>query len=223
MSYFLRIILTIILLLAGFTAHADSDPRMVFEVLPDENRGITVQDLHRDVRAAADMALPRLWHRIVPGHAHKQIPKKIKAIRFLQRATPTPEGVIITFHARRVFAWLEANHVPSIDDAISGTSEAVPVPQNQDTLATSGSVAPASNGAYLILTIERRASLPEQVLFEEDLKHEPRIVDLSLRQVNRDGQQYRLRLKGADDQWLVQWFKRRGLTLSPTIEGWVAR
>lgn len=77
--------------------------------------------------------------------------------------------------------------------------------------------------AFLTLTIERQASLPEQVLFEEELRRDPRILDLSLKQVNRDGQQYRLQLRGADDQWLALWFKHRGLTLSPTIEGWVVR
>ncbi|NWF35292.1 hypothetical protein [Mariprofundus sp. KV] len=88
-------------------------------------------------------------------------------------------------------------------------------------LATENTADP--HKAFLTLTIERQASLPEQVLFEEELRRDPRILDLSLKQVNRDGQQYRLQLRGADDQWLAHWFKRRGLTLSPTIEGWVAR
>ncbi|GAV20178.1 hypothetical protein MMIC_P1142 [Mariprofundus micogutta] len=217
MSYFLRITLILTLLLASFTAHADTDPRMVFKVLPDENRGITVQDLHRDVRAAADMALPKLWFRIVPDYAQNQIPKKVKAVRFLKRATPTPEGVTITFNAKRVFAWLKSNNIPSFDDP------AEPVAQMQTETTMSEPIAAVAKGAYLILMVHRHASLPEQVLFEEDLKREPRIADLSLRQVNRDGQQYRLRLNGSDDQWLTLWFKRRGLTLSPTIEGWVAR
>jgi len=82
---------------------------------------------------------------------------------------------------------------------------------------------PAAPDSYLLLSIERQASLPEQVLFEDDLRHDPRIINLSLRQVNRDGQQYRLLLTGSDDQWLVEWFRQRGLTLSPTLEGWVAR
>ncbi len=82
---------------------------------------------------------------------------------------------------------------------------------------------PASQGSYLLLSIERQASLPEQVLFEDDLKREPNIISLSLKQVNRDLQQYRLHLKDPDDQWLVEWFRQRGLELSPTPDGWVAR
>jgi len=75
----------------------------------------------------------------------------------------------------------------------------------------------------LLLTVQRETSLADQVLFEDDLREDPRIVKLSLRQVNREGQQYRLQLNGSDDQWLMQWFARRGMTLIPTIEGWVAR
>lgn len=81
----------------------------------------------------------------------------------------------------------------------------------------------AAKNNYFLLSMERQASLPEQVLFEDDLKHDPRIIHLSLRQVNRDMQQYRLQLKGPDHQWLIEWFEQRGLELSQTQEGWVAR
>lgn len=84
-------------------------------------------------------------------------------------------------------------------------------------------VVPPVQDGYLLLKVQRQASLPEQILFEEELRHDRRILDLSLRQVNQDGQQYRLHLKGADDQWLGEWFRRRGMFLTPTIEGWVAQ
>ncbi len=320
-----RLLLTLTLLfVSAYSAHA-ADPRMEFEVKANQGKGISVQDLHRDVRAAAEMALPQLWFRIVPNDARKKIPAKMKAVSFLERATPTPEGVTITFNARRVFAWLKANNVPYVEQlpalnldvqlldakgrsmdqsarvlkayaqqtssfwgyaldenaaslvlswqyqnnrqvllSVRGTSRlgefsdmrqlasgdpvtqlkpwlseillkardsSIPSVENetqvarQDSASPSqpASVSPVSQGIYLLLSIQRHASLPEQVLFEEDLRRERRILDLSLRQVNRDGQQYRLRLNGADDQWLTLWFKHRGLTLSPTIEGWVAR
>lgn len=82
---------------------------------------------------------------------------------------------------------------------------------------------PAAQDSYVLLSIERQASLPEQVLFEDDLKRDPRIINLSLQQVNRNMQQYRLHLKDSDDQWLVEWFGQRGMELSQTQEGWVAR
>jgi len=304
---------------------AGSDTRLSIEVTPNEQQKTTVQKLHNNVRGAADLALPQLWHRIIPRHAHKQIPKKVKAVRFLQRATPTPEGVTVTFHGKRVFAWLKKNNIPYIEQqptwnlelqlvnrkgksmrqsaamlkqyasqtskvwgyslqssapslvlnwqwldnrqvllTVRGTSalgeytdmrklsSGDPVAQLKPWLsevllkARDGQVlpaadktvspvaltsitqnqlqiAPVSNDLYLILNIERQASLPEQILFEEELKSDPRILDLSLRAVNRENQQYRLHLKGGDDQWLVRWFSRRGLTLTATIEGWVAR
>lgn len=207
-------ILLALLCLSVNVAHAEDDP-LVFNVSP--YAGMTVQQLHSDVRLAANMALPQLWNRVVPPSAQHKIPRNVNALSFLQRATPTPEGVTITFQESRVSAWLKANNIPRI-----GEQPAVAVPGASAALSTQTQSA-ASGGLYLVLRVEHRASLPEQVLFEEDLRREPRILDLSLRQVNRDGQQYRLRLNGTDDQWLVQWFKRRGMTLSPTIEGWVAR
>ena len=74
-----------------------------------------------------------------------------------------------------------------------------------------------------MLTIQRQASLPEQVLFEDDLGRDPHVVTLSLRQVNKQGRQYRLSLKGSDDQWLFEWIKRRGMMLTASVEGWVVR
>ncbi|OIO71637.1 MAG: hypothetical protein AUJ57_06915 [Zetaproteobacteria bacterium CG1_02_53_45] len=203
--------LLVLLCLPVTAVHAQDDP-LVFNVTPSS--GMTVQQLHSDVRLAANMALPQLWNHVVPASAQHKIPRSVNAISFLQRATPTAQGVTITFQESRVFAWLKANNIPRIGEqpAVSSFPAASAPVQSA-----------ASAGAYLLLRIEHRASLPEQVLFEEDLRRESRILDLSLRQVSRDGQQYRLRLNGTDDQWLVQWFKRRGMTLSPTIEGWVAR
>jgi len=75
----------------------------------------------------------------------------------------------------------------------------------------------------LRLSVQRPAGLADQVSFEQELELDPRILSLSLRQVTKDGQQYRLKLKGSDDVWLTEWFARRGMTLTPTLEGWVAR
>ncbi|PIW44100.1 MAG: hypothetical protein COW18_13920 [Zetaproteobacteria bacterium CG12_big_fil_rev_8_21_14_0_65_54_13] len=316
---------TALLLLLAQPALAASDARMQVLVAPDAERGITLDTLRSNIAQAADMALPRLWARIVPQQAQRDIPGNIKGIRFLQRATPGDDGVTIVFQSRRVFAWLKANNIPYIAEAPAwhltidlqnaagrsmpesaarlrrhaenlaeyiGYSEDSTAPalvlawrwldSRQVSLSVRGGtrlgefaqtrivasgdpaqqlqpwldelllkardayvasaepilpvvtgpqVAPAdqpleavsaSADGYLLLKVQRQAPLSEQILFEQDLLQDPRILDLSLRQVNRDGQQYRLHLKGSDDLWLRDWFSRRGMVLTPTIEGWVA-
>ena len=317
----IRILSLVLLLLMPQLAMAANDPRMTVELLADDEKGQSVEYLHSNIRKAADLALPALWNRLVLQSARSQIPKRVKAVLFLQRATPHENGVTVTFNQKRVVAYLEKHEIPHIANqpawnlsvqlsnasgrsmpqsaamlkeraaamakewgyaidaadeslvlhwrwldsqqialSIRGTSKlgelsetrmvssgdpfrqlepwlsevllkarnayasnaavATPVTTTDTTSTQPAAVQPQ---AFLTLNLERQASLPEQVLFEEELRRDPRILDFSLKQVNRDGQQYRLHLKGSDDQWLVHWFKRRGLTLTPTIEGWVAR
>lgn len=198
-----------------------ADVRLQVDVNAQEH-DVEVRWLHSHVRKAADMALPVLWQRLVPAHSQNLIPKKVKAVRFLQKAKPTEEGVRITFHEKRVFTWLKNNQIPYYaEQSAEPVQPPAPVPAAQPTAPLQQMM--TRTQAELILTVVRRASLPEQVLFEEDLKKDPRILSLSLRQVNRDSQQYRVQLKGADDAWLTAWFRRRGLTLTASVEGWVAR
>lgn len=75
----------------------------------------------------------------------------------------------------------------------------------------------------LLLTVERQASLAEQVLFEDDLGRDPHVTGLLLQLVDRDRRQYRLHVQGVDDRWLVEWFGQRGMELTAVAEGWVAR
>ncbi|MDX8405694.1 MAG: hypothetical protein R8K50_06025 [Mariprofundus sp.] len=312
-------------------ALAATDARMQILVTPNEEAGITLQSLQTHIAQAADMALPRLWPRIVPQQALINIPSPVAGMRFLQRATPTENGLMISFQARRVFAWLQANNIPYIEQApawrvqinlqdefgrimtrsgamlnasaeqmamdlgyiitpaapalildwrwldssrvslsVRGNArlgeyeetrmlasgdpvkqlqpwlqevllkardatllpdepvrqaatllqQPVPMDAGHRTMPTQAGAAAVDD--YLLLKVRRHASLPEQILFEQDLRQDPRILDLSLRQVNSDGQQYRLHLKGSDDLWLRDWFSRRGMTLTATIEGWVA-
>jgi len=304
-----------------------ADARMQVDVLA-KVQDVNVQWLHANVRQAADLALPQLWHRIIPRQAHALIPNKVNAIRFLQKASPNAEGIRITFHPQRVFKYLKQQGLPYIAEqpilnvvlqlyneagrpmqqsanALLGiaASEATvrgyrvddqgatlvllwrwlddgqvylsvrgnskldefsdtrrlhagdPVAQlrrwmtevllqARDAYAESGVVVQAdaakadahtisplgrsmpqatAKDIVLLLSVQRQASLPDQVLFEDELQQDSRIINLSLQQVNKDGQRYRLQLKGSDDQWLTQWFARRGMVLTPTIEGWVAR
>jgi len=192
---------------------AEPDPRMQVAVIA-ANQGVEVRWLHTHIQRAAMMALPQLWNRLIPGHAHNMIPKKVSAIRFLKKATPTEEGVNIIFDQRRVFSYLEDNKIPYYVEQ-SGRIKTESQP-----FADGLPLAPAQVKSGLLM-IERQASLPEQVLFEEDLGHDPHVISLSLRQVNGQGRQYRLSLKGSDDQWLFDWIKRRGMTLTTSMEGWV--
>ncbi|PIP03160.1 MAG: hypothetical protein COX55_01385, partial [Zetaproteobacteria bacterium CG23_combo_of_CG06-09_8_20_14_all_54_7] len=73
---------TALLLLLAQPALAASDARMQVLVAPDAERGITLDTLRSNIAQAADMALPRLWARIVPQQAQRDIPGNIKGIRF---------------------------------------------------------------------------------------------------------------------------------------------
>jgi len=213
----------LLLLCMQASAFAKADARMQIEVAAAK-QGVKVHWLHAHIRKAADLALPELWNRMIPRHAMSQIPKKVKAIRFLQKAVPNDLGVRIIFDERRVLNYLKQHQIPYYTE------------QSADNTITQPQPAPpmiGDNGAYLspvqaplqagLLSIQRQASLPEQVLFEDDLAHDPRVLSLTLRQVNKDSQQYRLQLKSSDDQWLMAWFSRRGMTLTQSVEGWLAR
>jgi len=218
------LIATFMLLCVQQPAFAEeSDTRMQITVIAAE-QGVEVRWLHTNIQRAATMALPLLWNRLIPRHAHRLIPKKVNAIRFLKKAKPTEEGVNIIFDQKRVLSYLDQNNIPYYVEQSAGSSgtgmqishpvvdgqpEQIPLAQAQ--------------GQSGWLTILRQASLPEQVLFEDDLGRDPRVVSLSLRQVNSQSRQYRLSLKGSDDQWLFEWVKRRGMTLTESVEGWVVR
>ena len=327
-----------ILTLAAAPAFA-TDARMQVDVLASDDGGPQLDELHANIQQAAELALSRLWKRIIPQQAQDSIPRKVNVLRFMQRAAPTSHGVSITFHNNRVLNYLKSNELPYIEQepvwnlsiqlrnesgramslssslllsyaeksaldwgykldgaghslillwqwldqeqvnlTVRGTSRlgefaetrllatGDPLPQlekwltevllnardahaepqveittspalsevpeivaepphHQETASSQATkqLLPTAQNGYFLLRMERQASLPEQVLFEDDLKHDPRITHLSLRQVNRDMQQYRLQLRGSDHQWLLEWFEQRGLELSQTQEGWVAR
>ncbi|ATX81097.1 hypothetical protein Ga0123462_0219 [Mariprofundus ferrinatatus] len=312
-----RIISLLLLLLVPQLVLAATDARMQIEVVAKDSN--TAEFLRANIDKAAELALPKLWQRIVLQEALNKIPDSTNAIRFLQRATPSQNGMMVTFDQRRVLSFLKQNRIPHIAEqpawnlsvqlssasgrampesaamleqfaaeeaetwgyginaakaslvlhwrwldsrqvelSVRGTSKlgefsetraagaGDPFRQLKPWLSSvllrardayasnapkavpSGGIE-AANGVAMpqnrsvFLVVERHASLPEQVLFEEELRRDPRVLELSLRQTNRDGQQYRMILKGEDELWLPQWFKRRGLSLTSSVEGWVAR
>lgn len=313
------------LLLGVASAQAVEDGRMQVFVPAGSDAG-DLNRLHTNIQYAAQLALPKLWDRMVTRQGRGAIAGNVNPVQFLQRATPTENGVVVTFSKKRVLAYLKEQELPAIEDepslnlevqlynpsgqvmaqsasllqahaasaaanwgvnvagygpslilqwnwldqqqvnlTVRGTTllgeysesrrlgAGDPVPQLGQWLvevllrardATAAppvepvTVVPSDLGApavpeqpsigamqkkRLLLTIERRASLAEQVLFEDELRREPRVVSLLLHRVNREVQQYRLHLNDADDQWLVEWFRLRGMELAPAVEGWVAR
>jgi len=235
-----------LLLLLPLFASAAPDVRMQVDVKAEE-QDVDVDWLHANIARAADMALPQLWNRIVPQHAIGQIPPHVKAVRFLQKAVPNAQGVSILFNEKRVLRYLQQHNIPyyaeqstaqTRDSAVSGAAaqaqiaspSAMPfqassplLPQQEGQLpvgSQNGAQAPLITG---LLILRRHASLPEQALFEEDLARDPHVLSLTLRQVSRNEQQYRLQMKGPNDLWLQAWFQRRGLTLTASVDGWVVQ
>ncbi len=333
-------LLGLLLGLAPTAAHAADDPRMIVDVLADEQQGPSLRELHADVRHAAGLALKQLWQRLVPQSHAGDLPGGNQAVRFMQRAQPTPEGMRIVFHADRVKAFLRERKIPFIAEpptwnleirlrnaaglpmnqsaqmlrefaereasrlgyvldslgeslvlqwrwldrhqvalSVRGTSRlgemqqtrtlaagdplpqleswlleilmqardaAVIAPEAQVTeVAADIYAAPATSpyaslapDAYadpyaqarlqeepgIRITIHRRASLPEQVLFEQDLSRDPRVAALIPTLLGAEVRQYRLLLaNGSDDGWLAQWLAQHGLNAQPTPDGWLAQ
>jgi len=318
------------LVLLGGAQMAGDDTRLQVEVVPDEENG-SAQALRTDVRKAVDLALPVLWDRLIPVHARHDMPADAQGLGLLLRASPTAEGMHITFNHGRVRQYLESRNIPFIETppafnvivhmynlagiampqsaallADYAREEAVrwgyevreeapalvlnwrwldqqqvslsvrgnsrlpefvetrileagdPLPQMQAWLlevmlkardayasdamiaavaaegatgvATAGAAEGASPGMPAppaglerMLTINRHATLPEQVLFEDALRRHPRVAALVPYLLSNHVQQYRLMLKSADDRWLIEWFARNGLQLSPRPDGWLAQ
>ncbi|MFQ5354888.1 MAG: hypothetical protein ACE5DY_00120 [Mariprofundaceae bacterium] len=73
------------------------------------------------------------------------------------------------------------------------------------------------------LIINRPMSLSEQVVIESGLESERRVKVLIPESYTPQRQSYRLILRSQDDTWLAPWFRRRGMALSLTPEGWLVR
>jgi len=224
MRGWLRLLFFLMLACFQQAAFAAQDARMQVDVLAEE-QGVEVRWLHANIQKAADMALPQLWSRLVPQHAQDQIPKKVKAVRFLQKAIPNEQGVSILFNEKRVLRYLKKNNIPYYAEQSADNAVIEPQPARADQGAIPGSYAPPVQMPLQVglLTVQRPASLPEQILFEDELARDPRVLSLMPRQINKGSQMYRLQLKTPDDQWLMAWFNNRGMRLTQSVDGWVAR
>lgn len=91
-----------------------------------------------------------------------------------------------------------------------------------DEAASAGKVRTAA-GIEAILTVDVPATLAEQVILEDALARHPRVAAVVPKFLSHDSRQYLLRLKGDDDKWVPAWFKRRGMEVFSTPQGWQVR
>ncbi len=75
-----------------------------------------------------------------------------------------------------------------------------------------------------ILTIDRKTPLIAQVALEDALGDDSRVHRMLPLSLSSTRQRYLLVLKGIDNSWLTEWFKRRGYLLTALPEGgWIAQ
>lgn len=105
------LLLAVSLLILSTNSYADSDPRMVVEVVADEEGNVP------SVEKAIQRALPVLWDRIVEDSARPALSNKIKATPFLLRVVPRSDAVQVTFNQQRVWQYLDQNFIAYLKEA----------------------------------------------------------------------------------------------------------
>jgi len=73
----------------------------------------------------------------------------------------------------------------------------------------------------LALTIDRAASLTEQVLLEADLRRQPHVTQLLPLRLAPNERSYRVRTTD-DGAWLGRWLSQHGFSVERTRNGWRA-
>jgi len=82
---------------------------------------------------------------------------------------------------------------------------------------------PTDGTMVLMLTIEQPATLPAQVVFEESLRQNSHVKLLVPTLLSGNSRRYRMVLHTADDSWLADWFRRRGMQATATMDGWLVQ
>jgi len=82
---------------------------------------------------------------------------------------------------------------------------------------------PTDGTMVLMLTIEQPATLPAQVVFEESLRQNSHVKLLLPTLLSSSSRKYRMVLHNADDSWLAEWFRRRGMQATATMDGWLVQ
>lgn len=104
-------LLVVSLLILSTYSYAVSDPRMVVEVVADEEGKVPA------VEDAIKQALPVLWDRVVVDSARYSLSDRIKATPFLLRVVPHSDGVQVTFNQQRVWQYLDQHYIAYLKEA----------------------------------------------------------------------------------------------------------
>ncbi len=75
----------------------------------------------------------------------------------------------------------------------------------------------------ILITIESEASLASQVMLEQALQHQPKVVSLVPVLLQKARRQYRLTLRDGDDTWIASWFAAYGLTATKEMDDSLAQ
>lgn len=94
---------------------------------------------------------------------------------------------------------------------------------NLTTPATPTIEQPGDGTMVLLLTIDQSATLATQVVFEDSLRQDSHVKLLVPTFLSANSRQYRMVLHTADDSWLADWFRRRGMQATPTVDGWLVQ
>lgn len=105
------LLLAVSLLILSTYSYADTDPRMVVEVVADEEGKVPA------VEDAIRQALPILWDRVVEDSARLAMSDKIKATPFLLRVVPRSDGVQVIFNQQRVWQYLDQHYIAYLKEA----------------------------------------------------------------------------------------------------------
>ncbi len=81
----------------------------------------------------------------------------------------------------------------------------------------------ASARPEVLLSVLRPSGLAEQVLFEQELRRDPRVKAVIPLVLSREERRYRILLAEPDALWLEGWLTAQGLEVARDEQGWTAR
>ncbi|MES0370941.1 MAG: hypothetical protein ABUK11_01560 [Mariprofundaceae bacterium] len=105
------LLLVVSLLILSTYSYADTDPRMVVEIVADDEGNLPT------VKNATKRALPVLWDRVVADASRHALSDKIRATPFLLRVVPHSDGVQVTFNQQRVWQYLDQHEIVYLKEA----------------------------------------------------------------------------------------------------------
>lgn len=82
---------------------------------------------------------------------------------------------------------------------------------------------PTDGTMAVLLTIDLPATLATQVVVEDSLRQNSHVKLLVPTFLSANSRQYRMVLHTADDRWIADWFSRRGMQATATVDGWLVQ